>query len=219
MAIRSAKEAKAPLSARMATKVKSESDPEVARSREKKVAIPDLVKKDGQRFNDDLYKQIEHLSRLSKITGMNYGSGLKLETMQALEKRGFVWFVDHQFVSRFEYAAAMTQPKGNANCAVRQDVTDFRHTDVRFKGDVPDWVLDRMEQAIECGMDTITVHSHYPLPVKLEKIQTDPVAVAWKGTPSIQKSGKGRFGMSDKHKQGVVIAIWQGENEVGGDVL
>jgi len=213
MAIRDAKRV-ATLSSRMATKVKTESDPELARSREKKVAIPDLVKKDGQQFNDELYKQIEHLSRLSKITGMNYGSGLKLETMQKLEAKGLVWFVDYHFVEKFEYAASMTPNKGNSNCAVIKDYTAYSHTDVRFKGDVPDWVLDRMEQALECGMDTITVHSHYPLPVKLEKIQTDPVAVAWKGTPNIAKVGKDRFKMKDKQKQGVVIAIWQGEQEV-----
>jgi len=216
MAVR---QAKSGISSRMSVKVKTESEPVVGKRKEgpqspRKIAIPDLVKKDGQQYNEDLQSQIEHLSRLAKITGMDYGRGIKLEVMKKLQEKGFVWFVNHEFVEKFEHAAAMTPPKGNANCSVRQNVRHNGHTDVRFNGDVPDWVIDRMELALDCGMDTITVHSHYPLPVKLEKIETDPVAVAWKGTPAIVKDADGKFKMNDHKKQGVVIAIWQGEHEL-----
>ncbi len=222
MAVRDARLVGSGLSGKMAKKVKTESLPSVARDRalayeqrQPKKEIPELVKQEGEQFNDDLYKQIAHLSRLSKITGMSYGNGLKIETMKALENKGFTWFIDHQFVEKFENAAALTKEKGNANCSVRQEVNSFNHTNVRFKGDLPDWVMDKIEDAFACGMDTITIHSHVPLPVKLELVDTDPVAVAWKGSPSITRNGKkGKFEMKDRQKQGVVIAIWQGEDEV-----
>lgn len=207
------------LSKKMEKKIKTESESWVAdeqksrfeRSKISKIAIPDLVKKDGKKFNEDLYNEIEHISRLSKITGLSYGKYLEISIIDKLQSNGFIWFVDKTFVQKFEYAAALTKRNGNKG-AVRENEDSFNIINVQYVGDIPNWVLDRVESAMECGMDTITIHSHYPLPVKFEKVTVDPVAIAWKGNPNIIKNNKGIYNMNNS--QGVVIAIWQGDNEI-----
>ena len=119
-----------------------------------------------------------------------------------------------QLVSQFKYTASVT----GTYCLHRNSV-------IRYAGDIPDFALDRLEQAravdVAVSRGPSTIHSNMPLPVRAERlIQIDPVLVLWHWhagsngnwldvtKEAVYKKG----GWSNT--LGVVVAMWDMDKEL-----
>jgi hypothetical protein len=70
--------------------------------------------------------------------------------------------------------------------------------EVNYVGDIPEYVLDNMDKAKECDIDTFRVYSAQPLPTEEVLVKTDPVMIGW----------------LDDRKTGVIIGIWDRDKEI-----
>jgi len=183
--------------------------------------IPEIVKIQGRTIDDEFFARQEHLARLSRITGDKHQFDFDIGVAKRLVAAGFVWFVDRNFVSRFQHAAAITPSKEGRNVgAVRERLGSTSWNNLKFKGDIPDFALTKMETAMNCGITHITAHSHAPFPMELEFVKDDPVAIGWATHPHIEKNNLGKFNCP-KDQIGIVIAIWEGQEEIHlqGDIV
>ncbi|KKK84220.1 hypothetical protein LCGC14_2785520, partial [marine sediment metagenome] len=82
-----------------------------------------------------------------------------------------------------------------------------------YAGDFPDFALDRLEVALKCGVQTITIHSTQPLPVRREPLpKMEPVLLGWASDQISFTQEKGR--VKAPSALGVVIAAWDLDKEL-----
>jgi len=181
--------------------------------------IPEVLKQEGWKPNDEYLQKIIHLERLSKLTGRTGLTGVDSKLYNRIKDAGFFWLINHKFIEKFQYAATL-RPLNviTDNMAVREKSRQgLSLAGIKYIGDVPDFILDKAELALSLGLTHITVHSHQPMPTELVVPKEDPVAIAWPSNPSIIEI-RGRFSCS-KENVGIVIGIWEGENEIGKDII
>ena len=161
----------------------------------------------------------KHREQLAKTTGLNiHNSGLTVEVIQKLYDHSYIWIIDRIFIERFKYAATVRSLPGEISPVVWSD----RLPDpIIYVGDIPDNVLNRIEEGISLGLKYFTVHSSQPLPVK--QIYTDPILIGWVTNPHItmQFASRGLINWEAAKCRticwGVVIGIWDADKEI--DVL
>lgn len=128
----------------------------------------------------------------------------KPDELGYLRQKGYTWFVGQQFVSRFKYTASMRN----------QSIVRVGNSYVLYRGDVPDFALNRIVEAQQDDFHFLTVHSNRPLPVKkIQMIRLDPVVVAWKRNPDIRYHTFRGWKMHGD-TWGVVIAVWDMDTEI-----
>jgi len=187
-----------------------------------KESIPDLVKSENIGAVNDIRSKIAHLEKISRLKRETHKGSMSSNTVEALWNRDFIWFVDNEFISRFKYAASLGLSTDRNEFAavtgkIKGNFGEFQRADIVYKADMPDIVADRALLARELGINYFTVHSHHPLPVEFVLPQVDPVLIGWETHPVVYKnferSPHGNFQCA-KDALGVVIAVWEGENEV-----
>lgn len=162
----------------------------------------------------------EHLTRLSKVTGRTHiiTGELSVDTKMRLHEAGFLWLVGHEFVRKFKYAASVKNHGINRSPVYKcHDYASLDH--YLYSGDIPDFALDRCEEAIKSGIEYLTIHSNEPFPVEI--VNCDPVIIGWASNPCIAKSRNtlsgsqyGQWRTLSRHEEGVVVAVWDYDKEI-----
>lgn len=129
--------------------------------------------------------------------------GFTREDCQKLLDAGLSWFVDGVLLNQFPYAATVLTPPETFEFGGPVLWSNANMATVHYTGRLPDFVLDRLEQAAALEVKYATLHSLMPLPVSYR--HTDPVLVGWKANPHISVWNKSQC---QPHLCGVVLSIW-----------
>jgi len=161
-----------------------------------------------------------HRERVARVIGTP-NNILPLEIRENLYDKNILWVVDQNFIEKFRHAACIGrgvdfEPSEHEEYPLSNPIRT-----VRYVGDLPDFVMDRMQTARECGLRFFTIHSAQPLPISEAFEKVDPVMVGWYNDPGIIFMNnfweQRRFHHMDPTAQGVVIAIWDRDKEL--DIL
>lgn len=169
----------------------------------------------------------DHLREVQKLTGKVKGFTYK-ET-QLLAENNYRWFLKYETLIKFRYAAAF---HSDDRCAAG---TDYHK--VIYKGDVPDFILDRIDQLeqlasshpdIFIGLWGFVVLSMQPLPNEERELKPiDPIMVGFMnshernsfiGCKRDDPQKKLHVWVDENHKKeestALVVGIWDGEKEI-----
>lgn len=150
--------------------------------------------------------ELEHRIRMATLLdNWIYTHGFPPVVLRALLDSGVVWLAGPEFIARFRYAAGLY-----IDTAVLDIKTNCR---VQYRGDLPEFALDRLETARNLGLKHFTVHSNEPLPVELLR-KTDPVLIGWPATPLIRVLENRNCELSVLGLRGVVLAAWDFDKEI-----
>jgi len=183
----------------------------------KKVLVKDVVStvKTSGITKENALSQVKKRERMNTVLNRDLPN-LSSEEIDLLERLGFVWFVNDHFVEKFEHTAALIRPNTNESYAVTT-IRAGNTVGVFYDGDIPYSILDKIQLLKSHDFDCFTIHSHKELPVSFVMPEIDPVVVGWKVNPKIKKHQLGdneSIWKSDQFSIGVVVGLWQGENEV-----
>lgn len=153
----------------------------------------------------------EKLTRMARVLGRN--DYLGPET--SMVAKGFHFTVSRtKLLAAFQYAAALSwgrqDPQQLVDYGAGSDVA------IVYRGDIPDFALDRIEEAQQVGIEMFTMHSNEPLPVITVLAKVDPVVIGWTDCPFIHLDPKtNRVDDYDKiESTGFVIAMWDIDKEL-----
>jgi len=185
-----------------------------------------IVRQCSVAVGDDFKSKVARMEKYNRLGGfapLYYG--FTVEALEKLESIGASWFVDHKFVNRFRYAATVggNSQKSYPVLEKKSNTTENfsrNFCGVLYKGDLPEFVLDRALIMKDVGLEYFTIHSHNPLPVEYTQLpMEDPVLVVWGQHPGIVINEEKC--MAGSNCLGVVLAVWEGENEINlnGDII
>ena len=170
-------------------------------------------------------EKLTHLDRLSNVTGRDYSWGWNSSLLQKLILEGFRLIVNGDYVMQFPYAASI---RGIEYDPVRTEVkVDYipETKGVIYKGDIPDFALQKAGKAVELGIESISLHSMEPMLVELvtgynRKLMPgelgtlrDPVMIGWINNPKIEITLHPPTVDCPRQAIGVIIAIWLNDKE------
>lgn len=175
-----------------------------------------LIKEYTDKLSPVITEQERHNGEVAKILGIDYAN-MPIQMRQKLYDKNMVWAIDERFVKKFKYVAGISS---------EVYYEPFEHKDypfthpmsvIKYVGDIPNFAIDRIRIAKDCGLKYFTIHSCKPLPIEEIFQQVDPVLVGWWSNPKIILEdtflGK-RFSEMDKVATGVIVAIWDMEKEI-----
>ena len=147
-------------------------------------------------------KSLDHMIRLESINPVYkklspFGNLSFLQLKQLLDAN-LCWFVDSTFGNKFKY--------------IKELHGQTEKTTEVYTGDLPDWVIDRIETALSLSIEFITIHSNTPLPETARPVEQDPLVIGWFSNGCITDYNVENNSFGGKwvsHVQdGVVLAFW-----------
>lgn len=145
----------------------------------------------------------EHESRLEALLGIR-----RPMVWPKWLKAGFTLTVDTNIIRRFKYAASIH----GRPCVIQGGDA------ILYRGDIPDFAIDRIAQIIDIHHSDVkvSIHSNLPLPIRLESayVKIDPVVIAWiDHSITIHRRVFGGF-KADRETLGVIVAMWDMDKEI-----
>src|SRR3990167_3161198 len=117
-------------------------------------------------------EDILHWEKLARVRGDS--TFFPPKSMEFFIKRNIRFFVKPSFIFQFRYHATILKD---------YSVCNIIGNSVIYVGDIPNSVLDKIEEARQVGISHFTIHSNQRFPV--ECVQIDPVLIAWNSSPFI----------------------------------
>lgn len=167
--------------------------------------INNILNEVGEKINSNKTVDEVHRRRVSTYLDIPNRNNIALIESK-LAAHNLVWSIDRRFIERFKYHACLDEGVYDGFF-----ITERVIRGIRYCGDLPDTVMDKIDLAKVCGLSFFTIHSMEPMPVKYFG-KTDPVMVGWAENPNIiMYSGKIR---DMKERTGIVIATWDMDKEL-----
>lgn len=176
-----------------------------------------VIKKYSSGLQKVLTEGEVHSARVAQVIGVEDRT-IPSSVREKLYDSDFVWMVEEVFVRKFKHAASIQRGVVFESDDHKNYPSLYPIKSIRYVGDLPDFVMDRMKTAEGCGLSFFTVHSTNPLPVEVVFEKVDPVMIGWYHNPGIvfmgNLWGQKRFHHMSPTAQGVVVAIWDKDKEL-----